>query len=67
MRFFLKVLVLVGLIVISKLEKQTTMIASKEVGANSLPAYSQNSDNATASPPAGSEKAIQKVSYQFSY
>lgn len=67
MRFFLKVLVLVGLIVISKLEKQTTMIASKQTDSVSLPAYSQNNDNGSTSQSGGSEKDIQKVSYQFSY
>ena len=67
MRFFLKVLVLVGLIVISKLEKQTTMIASKQTADISLSAYSQNNDNGPASRPTQPEKEIQKVSYQFSY
>jgi hypothetical protein len=67
MRFFLKVSVLVGLIVISKLEKQTTMIASKQPDSISLPAYSRNIDNDATSPQTGSEKDIQKVSYQFSY
>jgi hypothetical protein len=67
MRFFLKVLVLVGLIVIGKLEKQTTMMASKQTESISLPVYSQNNDNVSAPRTAGSEKDIQKVSYQFSY
>jgi hypothetical protein len=67
MRFFLKVSVLVGLIVISKLEKQTTMIASKQADSLSLPVYSQNSDNGPASLPSESGKEIQKISYQFSY
>lgn len=67
MRFFLKVLVLVGLIVIGKLEKQDTIQANTQTSSISLPVYSQNNDNNLTPGAEDSEKNIQKVSYYFSY
>jgi hypothetical protein len=67
MRFFLKVLVLVGLIVIGKLAKQTTTDTTSQAENISLPSYSKNNDNGATLRPAGLEKDVQPVSYYFTY
>jgi hypothetical protein len=67
MRFFLKVLVLVGLIVLGKVAKQTAVNATTQADVISQPVYSQNNDNMPSPRPAGLGKDIQKASYYFSY
>ena len=66
MRFFLKVLVLVGLIVIGKLAKQNPIETNTQAAGISLPVYYQNNATIEAQKPVGLGNDMQKVSYYFS-
>jgi hypothetical protein len=65
MRFYFKVLMLVGLIVISRLAKQNTINEGTTTGIIYLPAYSQNNDNESDPVPAGMDKNNERISYYF--
>ena len=70
MRFFLKVIALVSLIVIGKLEKRNSTNANGQTAQteSAYPsAYPQNSDNVVSPWPAYSGQEMQHVSYHFSY
>jgi hypothetical protein len=75
MRFFFKVLVLIGLIVVSRLEKQAPIKAKAQLAQTigiSLPRYSQHKNYVlppvlTDTQLADTEKDIQPISYHFSY
>jgi hypothetical protein len=66
MRFFFKVLMLVGLIVIGKLAKHTSINEGTATEINYLPVYSQHNDDERGPVPAGMGKDMQKISYYFS-
>lgn len=67
MRFFLKVFLLVGLIVIGKLAKQNTMETSTQAAGINMPVYYQNNANIESTRHAGLGNDLQQVSYYFSY
>lgn len=67
MRFFLKVFLLVGLIVIGKLAKQNTPATNTQAANISMPAYYQNNTNFDSSRPESLGNDMQKVSYYFNY
>ena len=72
MRFFLKVLVLVVLIVIGKVAKQSTIQASDQADSITYPEYSQIINNSAApgnpdSDLVESDKGIQKTALYFNY
>jgi hypothetical protein len=70
MRFFLKVLALVSLIVIGKIEKRNAIIANGQTAqaeSTSHSVYPQNSDNVLSPWPADTGQEMQHVSYHFNY
>jgi hypothetical protein len=58
---------LVALIVVGKVAKQTTVNATTQAEGISQPVYSQNNDNQLNSRPSGPDKNIQKASYYLNY
>lgn len=66
MKFVLKVLVLVGLIVIGKWEKENTLNASKKPGNVSYPVYSQNTD-ISVMPKQQQERGFERISVEYKY
>lgn len=67
MRFFLKVLVLVGLIVIGKLAKKQTIETNTQAANITSPTYYQNNTNIDSSRPEVLGNNMQQVSYYFNY
>lgn len=67
MRFFLKVFLLVGLIVIGKLAKQNSTETNTQAANMTLPVYYQNNANIESARHTGLGNDLQQVSYYFSY
>jgi hypothetical protein len=67
MRFFLKVLVLVGLIAVGKWEKITTISASKQTSNTSYPVYSQNVENRLPTQATSEQLNLRKIPVNLNY
>ena len=66
MKFFLKVLVLVGIIAVGKWEKESSVSAAKKLNNASYPVYSQNADTSVL-PKQQQESGFERISVKYNY
>lgn len=66
MKFFLKVLMLVGIIAVGKWEKESSVNASKRLNSATYPVFSQNADTSVL-PKQKGESGFDKISVEYKY